>query len=509
MIASAPIMSPHAQPPERAAPLPSADGTARLQLLYELACAFAALVDLDALSALVVAKCRDLLDAEGAAILLLDPQRDELFFPYVDDADPAVAARLLRLRFPADRGIAGAVLRDGRALRIDDVANDPRFYGGVDARSGLVTRSLLCAPLNSRQGRIGVIQVLNRRDGRGFSDDDLIFLETLAASVAVAIDNARLYTQLRASAAQLAEYNRTLEGRVDERTRDLRDKNRELEAALLRLTTAQQQLIVQEKLASLGALTAGVAHEIKNPLNFITNFAQLSGELATELRASLALHRGKLDAEVLADLDQTLADLQQNVRKIDEHGKRADRIVRGMLAHSRGKPGTREVADLNALVADYVNLAYHGLRSQDPSCHVTLHAEYDPAVGDVPVVAQSISRAFLNLINNACYAARERQKKLRDAGGDGSFAPTVWVRTKDIGDAVEIRIRDNGAGVPAAIREKVFEPFFTTKPPGAGTGLGLSITYEVVVKEHHGELRVESEEGSHAEFIVVLPKQAP
>lgn len=281
--------------------------------------------------------------------------------------------------------------------------------------------------------------------------------------------------------------------------RDLeRQKTIELEDALRKLRATQDQLIVQEKLASLGALTAGIAHEIKNPLNFVTNFAALSNELMEELGETLP---GKVDESINADVDDILGNLKQNMAKINEHSKRADSIVRGMLEHSRGQKGERRKADLNALVAEYVNLAYHGLRGQDNSFNVTLDKQLDPSIGEIEIVPQDLSRVILNLANNACYAANEKKKALGE-----SFAPTVRVTTKNLGDKVELRIRDNGNGVPPAIQQKVFQPFFTTKPTGSGTGLGLSISYDIVVQGHQGQLKLETEEGQFAEFIVVLPK---
>ncbi len=303
------------------------------------------------------------------------------------------------------------------------------------------------------------------------------------------------------AAAQLEEYSRTLERKVDERTQELRAKNVDLETTLTELKKTQDQLIVQEKLASLGALVAGIAHEIKNPLNFVTNFAELSMELVDELRQTLAAQQDKLDARQLEDLGALVDDLTQNVTKIREHGKRADSIVRGMLQHSRGKTGDVVPTDLNALVAEYLALAYHGLRAQDATFNVTLDTAYDPAVGMVPVVPQDISRVFLNIINNACYAVNEKQT----AVGAG-FSPTVSVRTADHGDHVEVRIRDNGNGIPAAARDKIFHPFFTTKPPGKGTGLGLSISYDIV-RQHRGEIRVDSAPGEYTEFTITLPKK--
>jgi signal transduction histidine kinase len=288
---------------------------------------------------------------------------------------------------------------------------------------------------------------------------------------------------------------------VGARTRELQAKNTELEKTLQRLQDMQDQVVMQEKLASLGALTAGIAHEIRNPLNFVNNFAELSAELTQELREDIAKQKDRLDSEILKDIEAILYDLEQNVYKINEHGRRAGRIVNGMLLHSRGNPGQREPSDVNTLLAEYVNLAYHGMRAQDASFNVTIETDYDPSIGLVDVVPQDIGRVFLNVINNACYAAHVKRKDM----GEG-FSPTLSVHTANRGDRVEIRICDNGTGIPPEVRDKIFQPFFTTKPAGAGTGLGLSISYDIVVQEHKGEIHVETEEGQYTELIITLPK---
>lgn len=466
----------------------------RARILYGLGCAFAARLRLEELIPLVLAKCREILHAEGASVLLLDAEHDELYFPFVAGEDPEATAQLVGLRFPADRGIAGAVLRSGKALRVDDVATDPRFYRGVDRQTRLTTRALLTAPLTARDAPIGVIQVMNPLDGRCFTDDDLEFVEALAGSVAVAVDNARLYAQLQSFASEL-------ERKVTERTHELLQKNDELERTLEQLRRTQTQLIAQEKLASLGALTAGIAHEIKNPLNFVNNFAQLSIELADELGERLAALRAEHGGSEISDLDELLGDLKQNAAKIGEHGQRADQIVRGMLQHSRGASAVREPADVNALLAESIDLAYHSARARDGSMNVAIETHYDAKLGTVAAVRQDLSRVFLNLVSNACEALREKKR----AAGRG-FAPAITVRTANLGDRVEVRIRDNGPGIPPAIRDKVFEPFFTTKPAGQGTGLGLSISHDIVVQQHGGELRVETVEGEYAELIIILPR---
>ncbi|HEX9005796.1 MAG TPA: ATP-binding protein, partial [Bacteroidota bacterium] len=283
-----------------------------------------------------------------------------------------------------------------------------------------------------------------------------------------------------------------LEQQVGERTV-------ELQKTVQNLKETQHQLILSEKMASLGQLTAGIAHEIKNPLNFITNFAVLSHDLVRDLRTELVAERGRVEPARAKEIGELLDDLEQNVGKINDHGRRADSIVRGMLLHSRGKPGERQETDLNALLAEYTSLAYHGMRAQDQSFNVKIETDFDPSVGKVRVVPQDLSRAFLNIVNNACYAAYDKRK----AAGD-SFTPTVRVSTRAVGGCIEIRIRDNGNGIPQVIRDKIFNPFFTTKPPGVGTGLGLSLTYDIITGEHKGQIAVDSREGEYTEFVITL-----
>lgn len=301
---------------------------------------------------------------------------------------------------------------------------------------------------------------------------------------------------------RLRDQERIDREKQNELLKELAAANWELVETLDKLKATQEQLIVQEKLASLGALTAGVAHEIKNPLNFINNFAALSIELADELQSEINRHQEKLgdDATYIGEI---LGDLKQNAAKINEHGKRADSIVRSMLLHSGGQSGQWRQTDLNALLAEYVNLAYHGIRAQDNSFNLSIVSDYDPSIGSVNVVPQDLGRVFLNILNNACQAMNEKKK----SAGDG-FAPTLSVRTRKLDGQVEISIRDNGPGVPAAARDKLFNPFFTTKAPGQGTGLGLSISHDIVVKQHKGEIRLETEEGEFAEFVISVPRMA-
>jgi len=277
----------------------------------------------------------------------------------------------------------------------------------------------------------------------------------------------------------------------------LRDEERrrteELQNLLDQLRRTQDQLLVQENLASLGALTAGIAHEIRNPLNFINNFATAAKELVGEMKE-------KLPAGMQED-NGLFAQLEQYVDKIEEHGKRADRIVRSMLMHSRGKSGEAEEIDLKNLVADAVNLAYHAQRAQDRAFNLRIETQFDPETGTIRAVPQEISRVFLNIVGNAFYSVWDRKKS---AGAD--FQPEVLVSTANRGDSAEIRVKDNGSGIPPDVLPRIFNPFFTTKPAGAGTGLGLSISHDIVVRGHHGTIRAESVPGSGAEFIVTLPR---
>ncbi len=274
------------------------------------------------------------------------------------------------------------------------------------------------------------------------------------------------------------------------------------ETALAELKSAQANLIQAEKMASLGQLTAGIAHEIKNPLNFVNNFAALSNELLDELKEIAGAALGTLGEDRQAELGEVLGMLSGNLGKIAEHGRRADGIVKSMLAHSRGGSGDRQTVDLNALIEESLNLAYHGARAQDQNFNITMERELDPAMKPVELVPQDITRVFLNLFGNGFYAANKRSRAI----GDGGFRPVLRVATRDAGDAVEIKVRDNGIGIPPGIRDKLFQPFFTTKPTGEGTGLGLSISYDIVTQQHGGTISVDSEEGVFTEFTVRLPR---
>jgi two-component system, NtrC family, sensor kinase len=295
-------------------------------------------------------------------------------------------------------------------------------------------------------------------------------------------------------------------GDVTERKRadaEIRAARDAAERALGELRATQQQLLVQQKMAALGQLTAGIAHEIKNPLNFVNNFAGISIELLDELKADAEPALATLEATKRAEIAETVEMLTGNLEKIAEHGRRADGIVKSMLEHSRGSSADRRAVDLNGLVEEALNLAYHGGRAQDQSFNVTLERDYAAAVAPIELVPQDITRVCLNLIGNGFYATTKRQK---EGKGDAEFKPTLKVSTRDLGSAVEIRIRDNGIGIAPEFRDRLFQPFFTTKPTGEGTGLGLSISYDIVTQEHGGTITVDSQVGEFTEFTVRLPR---
>jgi len=273
--------------------------------------------------------------------------------------------------------------------------------------------------------------------------------------------------------------------------------------ALVEKRRLREELTVQEKLASLGALTAGIAHEIKNPLNFVLNFAQLAEDLAREQRERIERLAAKIDPQDLAALREIGTDMAQNIAKIKEHGSRADHVISSMLSHSRGQKGERRPTDLNGLVKEFVGLAFHGMKAQDHSFQVAIEGDYDPSVGSVTVVPQDLSRVFLNVASNALYALRRKAQS-----GIEGYQPTLWASTKAMDGGIQIRIRDNGTGIPKDMRDRIFDPFFTTKPAGEGTGLGLSISHEIVVQEHQGDMRVESQEGEFTEFVITIPRAA-
>jgi two-component system, NtrC family, sensor kinase len=319
------------------------------------------------------------------------------------------------------------------------------------------------------------VLVLTRPEPGPFSKSQIDLVQTFADQAVIAVENVRLFDEAQA-------------------------RTKELAASLDDLRAAQDRLVQTEKLASLGQLTAGIAHEIKNPLNFVNNFSALSIELTDELND--LLKQATLADKLRGEVDELTSLLKDNLDKVVQHGKRADSIVKNMLLHSREGSGEHRPSDVNALVEESLNLAYHGARAEKPQFNVSLQRDFDPEAGMIEVFPQEITRVLLNLISNGFYAVAKRKA---DNGSVG-FEPLVTATTKGADDHVEIRIRDNGTGIPPDVKEKMFNPFFTTKPAGEGTGLGLSMSHDIIVKQHGGTIDVKTEPGVFTEFTIVLPR---
>ncbi|MBR1123801.1 GAF domain-containing protein [Bradyrhizobium lablabi] len=416
-----------------------------------------------------------------SAARLCDADEGTIFRP-VDDGFRLAASHglgdaqknhLATFRTVPERGsVVGRTLLEGKTIHIPDVQADPEYAPSAGRRPANV-RTMLGVPLLRDGVPVGVF-VLTRHMVRPFSAKQIELATTFADQALIAIENVRLFDE------------------VQERTR-------ELSQSLDELRTAQDRLVQTEKLASLGQLTAGIAHEIKNPLNFVNNFSSLSTELIDELKD--VLKDTKIDDKTREEIDELTHMLRGNLEKVVQHGKRADSIVKNMLLHSREGSGEHRPADINAIVEESLNLAYHGARAEKSGFNITLKRDLDPAAGMIDVYPQEITRVFLNLISNGFYAATKRKET-----GDEIFEPTLSAATKNLGNQVEIRIRDNGTGIPREVKEKMFNPFFTTKPAGEGTGLGLSMSHDIVVKQHGGKIDVDTEPGVFTEFIITLPR---
>jgi GAF domain-containing protein len=449
-----------------------AKSVGELQALGEVSQAVNSTLDLQTVLRTIVAKAVQLSATDAGAIYVFSKLRQKFRLRATYGMSDAMIAEIgkqggVRL----GESYIGAAAESGQAVQVPDLMTEAASPMR-DLILGAGYRGLLVVPLLRPGGIVGAL-VVRRKDPGAFPGSTIDLLQTFAAQSVVAIQNARLFEDVEA-------------------------RTRELAKSLEELRAAQERLVQTEKLASLGQLTAGIAHEIKNPLNFVNNFAALSIELIDELKD--AIRSTPPDEEQAAEL---MALLAGNLGKVVQHGKRADSIVKNMLLHSRAESGERRVADINLLVEESLNLAYHGARAEKQGFNVTIERSLDPSAGEVDVLPQEITRVFLNLISNGFYATVKRKER-----ASAAYEPILLAATRNLGDRVEIRIRDNGTGIPPEVKEKMFDPFFTTKPAGEGTGLGLSLSHDIVVKQHRGSIEVDTSPGEYTEFRIVLPRSA-
>ncbi len=372
--------------------------------------------------------------------------------------------------------LTGQAALERRTIHAPDILDDPKFKR-LDWQKVGRQRTVLCVPLLREGDLLGVI-TLARTQVRPFTPRQIELVTTFADQAVIAIENSRLFEEVQRRTGELTK-------------------------SLNELRTAQDRLVQTEKLASLGQLTAGIAHEIKNPLNFVNNFAALSTEIIVEMKQALAPEA--LRKETREEVDDLLSILTGNLEKVVQHGKRADSIVKNMLLHSRSGSGERRLVDVNALAEESLNLAFHGARAEKSGFNVSLSRDLDPKAGAADLYPQEITRVLLNLITNGFYAVSKRKSET----GDEAYDPSLSISTRDLGDRVEIRIRDNGTGIPDDVKARIFDPFFTTKPAGEGTGLGLSLSHDIIVKQHGGSIDIATQPGEFTEFRIVMPRRAP
>jgi signal transduction histidine kinase/HAMP domain-containing protein len=439
-----------------------------VKTLSEIGQKITSTLDLKLIFSTVYDSVNSLLDASVLMILIYDKENNQLNCKLSIEK----GEKLPEFSFSMDDENRFAVwcVKNRKPVYMNDVDTEYSRYISkrVKPKAGDYSCSMIYFPLVVEERVIGAISVQSFKKN-AYTQFNFDMMNSIATYTAIALDNAYAYET------------------INKAHKDLKD--------------AQSQLVQAEKMASLGQLTAGIAHEIKNPLNFVNNFSELSIDLAKEIRNELDKNKNVFVTEDLDYLNEILTDLENNVRKINDHGKRADSIVKGMLLHSRGKAGELQKTDINNLLVEYVNLAYHGFRAQDSSFNVKIEANYDSTVGMINVVPQNLSRVFLNIINNACYSVHEKRKEKGE-----KYTPVLCISTSSVNEKVQVKIKDNGKGIPKEIMEKIYNPFFTTKPAGKGTGLGLSLSFDIIVQEHKGEIKVQSEEGEYAEFTITIPK---
>ncbi|WP_224362315.1 FHA domain-containing protein [Hyalangium versicolor] len=431
----------------------------KLRILLEMAKLLSLTDEVDILLGKILDMVFQLLSADRCAILLLNEETGLIEPRVTRTAQGAPAQQPIY-----SQNIVDYVMQRSVAVLFSDAAHDPR----LDAAHSIIFQSIrasMCVPLKPKDQVIGVLYVDNLSTPNRFSEEDLEFLVAFASHAAIALENAALYRRIE------------------------------------RETVERMQIVMDAKLASLGSMVSGIAHELRNPLNFINNFAGLATERVDELTSLLGNQRDRMEPAALAQFEESLSALRENTSRISGHTHRADAIIHGMLLHARRPRGTRETEDLNTLVAENVSHAFGG--HQGGPLEIQLDEQYDPSIGPVEMVRTDLGRVILNIVDNALYAMKQ---KLRDLGP--TYKAVLQVRTLNRGDFAEVHIRDNGPGVPSEIAPKIFEPFFTTKPPGEGTGLGLSLSHEIVVQGHQGSLRMDTDARSFTEFILTLPKKS-
>ena len=453
-----------------------AQSVGELQALSEVSQAVNSSLDLGTVLTTIVGRAVELSRTDAGAIYVFDEDREEFRLRATYGMSEAMIIAISGQHIGLGNGnnIATATTQR-KPIQVLDSRNEPvSAVNEIVLREGY--RSILFIPLLRPNHIVGALVVRRKMPGE-FPRSIIDRLQAFAVQSVVAIKNARLYESVEA-------------------------RTRELAKSLEDLRAAQDRLVQTQKLASLGQLTAGIAHEIKNPLNFVNNFSGLSAELIDELRD--ALNDIPFDDKVRAEIEELTGTLRDNLQKVVQHGKRADSIVKNMLLHSRESSDEHRPVDINALVEESLTLAWHGARAEKPGFEITVKQSFDPSAGEADVFPQDIRRALLNLVANGFYAA---SKRLTEANL-GHYEPTLSASTKDLGHRVEITIRDNGTGISPDVKEKMFNPFFTTKPTGEGTGLGLSISHDIIVKQHAGSIEVDTQFGEFTEIRIILPRAA-
>jgi signal transduction histidine kinase len=445
---------------------------AELQALEEVLRAVNSSLDLETVLATIISRAVALAQADEGLIYEFDPT-EQVFVPKAafGMTDGRVAA-LRERRIRIGETYLGRSAAARAPIAIDDVRQDASTPEARTLLQGI--HAVLAVPLLREDTVVGGLVIRRRTEG-AFAPATVALMQTFAAQSVLAIENARLFEAARRARAAS-------------------------DAALADLRRAQDRLVQTEKMASLGQLTAGIAHEIKNPLNFVNNFSELSAELIDELQEALA--PAAIDTKLRTEIDDLTALLKSNLEKVVQHGKRADGIVKNMLLHARETSGEMRSVDVNSIVEEALNLAYHGARAEKPGFNITLERNFDPAVGTLELYPQEFTRVLLNIFSNGFYAATRKKTD----SGDPGYEPILTVTTEVRPNEVAVRIRDNGIGIPDSVRAKMFEPFFTTKPAGEGTGLGLSLSHDIIVKQHGGNIGVDSRVGEFTEFTVTLPR---